>query len=181
MSLFSGCATITRGTTEQLTVVSQPAGASVRLSSGLTGVTPATFTVPRKGDLMVTITKEGYEPTTVTVSTHLAGAGTAGFVGNALIGGIIGGGIDVATGATLSHQPNPVSVVLAAARKEEPLKPVSPPPEPAGNSPATPTTAPVAAAARDAAQNKPAATVANDAGASGPSLEIQKKDLAKPL
>jgi hypothetical protein len=109
---FTGCATITRGTTEQLTVVSDPSGASVRLSNGFTGITPATFTLPRKGNVIVTVSKEGYDSIDVPVSASLSGAGTAGFVGNALIGGIIGGGVDIATGATLSHTPNPVSVTL---------------------------------------------------------------------
>lgn len=77
------------------------------------------FKVPRKGDVIVTVTKEGYEPAEVMVRSQLSGAGTAGFLGNALIGGLIGGGVDVATGATLAHTPNPVVVTL---------RPVEPPP-----------------------------------------------------
>lgn len=119
----SGCATVTRGTTEQLMIQSEPSAAQVRLSNGFTGVTPVAFKVPRKGDVIVTVTKEGYEPAEVTVRSQLSGAGTAGFLGNALIGGIIGGGVDVATGATLAHTPNPVVVTL---RPVEPLPPAAP-------------------------------------------------------
>lgn len=129
----SGCATVTRGTTEQITVQSDPSGASVRLSNGFTGITPATFTVPRKGDLMVTVSKDGYETSDVALPSQLAGAGTAGFLGNALIGGIIGGGVDMATGATLSHVPNPlkVSLVKKSEAAATPPLPASPPPAPA--------------------------------------------------
>ena len=41
-----------------------------------------------------------------------AGAGTAGFVGNALLGGPIGAGWDVASGAMTNLTPNPLNVVL---------------------------------------------------------------------
>ena len=113
-AFLSGCATVTRGTKEELTVQSTPSGAHVRLSTGQTGVTPATFTIPRKGDLSVTVSMDGYETQEVFLSSKLSGAGTAGFLGNALIGGVIGGGIDVISGATLSHTPNPVIVSLVA-------------------------------------------------------------------
>ncbi len=155
-AFFSGCATVTRGTTEQITINSEPTGATVRLSNGFTGITPAVFTVPRKGDIIATISKEGYETTTVTLTPHVAGAGTAGFVGNALIGGIIGGGVDIATGATLSHTPNPALVTLSVARVPEKMQ-TAPLPEPASATPPAPTVAPkveAVAVAADASVKK---------------------------
>lgn len=110
--LASGCATITRGTDESVRFESEPPGARVRLSNGFSGVTPVDFTLNRKQEVAATFSLEGYSSQTVEVDTVVAGAGAAGFVGNALIGGIIGGGIDIATGATLTHKPNPVHVVL---------------------------------------------------------------------
>jgi hypothetical protein len=62
---MTGCATVTRGTTETQLVQSEPSGASVRLSNGFTGVTPTAFTVSRKGDIVVSIIKDGYEPVEV--------------------------------------------------------------------------------------------------------------------
>ena len=56
------------------------------------------------------------------VGTKVAGEGVAGFAGNVLIGGVVGMAADAATGATLEHYPNPVSVTL------EPLRPAAPPP-----------------------------------------------------
>lgn len=111
---MSGCATITRGTTEELTVQSTPSGANVRLDTGQTGITPATFTVPRKRDVIVTVSKPGYQTVTQTVTTKIAGRGAAGVAGNVLIGGIIGIGVDAISGASLNHTPNPVIVNLVA-------------------------------------------------------------------
>ncbi len=114
---ITGCATVTRGTTETLLVQSEPSGASVRLSSGFTGVTPTAFTVSRKGDIVVSIIKDGYEPVEVVARSQIAGKGAAGFAGNVLIGGVIGMGVDAATGASLSHFPNPVKVTLVPIAK----------------------------------------------------------------
>jgi hypothetical protein len=46
------------------------------------------------------------------VQTRVAGAGAACFAGNVLIGGVVGMGVDAATGSTLEHYPNPVTVSL---------------------------------------------------------------------
>ncbi|MDB5650335.1 MAG: translation initiation factor 2 [Hyphomicrobiales bacterium] len=109
----SGCATITRGTTDQITINSEPAGALATTSSGLTcPSTPCTLEVSRKSEFVVSYSKEGYLPQQVPVGTKMAGAGAAGLAGNVLFGGIIGVGVDASTGATLEHFPNPVFVTL---------------------------------------------------------------------
>lgn len=110
--LATGCASITRGTKDELQVVSDPPGAQVTLSNGQTGKTPVTFTLPRKKGVVVEVSKPGYEPQTVIVSSKFAGAGGAALAGNVLVGGLIGAGIDGLSGATLSLKPNPVSVAL---------------------------------------------------------------------
>lgn len=109
---LSGCATITRGTTDQIQVVSEPAGADVRSSMGPTCVTPCTMQVSRKDEFTLTVSKPGYSEESVAVKTQIAGSGAAGFAGNVLIGGVIGMGADAYTGATLEHVPNPVNVTL---------------------------------------------------------------------
>lgn len=110
--VVSGCATITRGTTESLSIQSEPAGARVELSSGQTGVTPCSFELKRKNDLKVFLHKDGFDDVTVDVESKVAGAGATGMAGNVLIGGIIGVGVDAASGATKSLRPNPVHVHL---------------------------------------------------------------------
>lgn len=106
------CATITRGTTEQLQIMSEPAGAEARTSMGHTCLTPCTIQVARKDELTVTISKVGYEPASVPIATKVAGSGAAGFAGNILLGGVIGMAADASTGAALEHYPNPVMVQL---------------------------------------------------------------------
>jgi hypothetical protein len=112
VAALSACATVTRGTTNQLQILSEPSGASVRTSLNQTCTTPCTLTVGRKDEFSVIISLAGYGSQTVDVKTRVAGAGAAGFVGNVLVGGVIGMGADAATGATLEHFPNPVQVRL---------------------------------------------------------------------
>lgn len=109
---LGACATVTRGTTEQITFDSTPA-AQMRTSTGLTcPTTPCTLEVSRKSEFIATFSKPGYESQDVMVQTRVAGAGAAGFAGNVLIGGVVGMGVDAATGSTLEHYPNPVTVSL---------------------------------------------------------------------
>jgi len=129
---LAGCATITRGTTNQVQIQSDPPGALARTSTGFSCTTPCTITVSRKDEFSVVFSKPGYRDETVDVKTQVAGAGAAGFAGNILFGGIIGMGADAATGATLEHVPNPVGVTLvpasrAPAAKPRPARPEGPP------------------------------------------------------
>lgn len=112
-----GCATITRGSSEAFVVESTPTGADVRLSSGEICKTPCTLKKKRKDNFVVFINRDGYEPVEVSIISETAGAGAAGMAGNVLVGGIIGLGVDAATGATKKLTPNPVRVTL------NPLKP----------------------------------------------------------
>ena len=59
------------------------------------------------------------------VGTRLASAGAVGFAGNVLVGGIVGMGVDAASGATLEHHPNPVVAVLqpVAPARQQPQQP----------------------------------------------------------
>lgn len=140
--LLSGCATITRGTHEALVIETEPSGAQVRLSNGQTGTTPTSFKIKRKGGVVVTVSKDGYEPATVNVTTQVAGAGAAGMAGNVLLGGVIGAGVDAFSGGMLEHKPNPVKVKLVALK---PTAAPAPAPTPAAES-TTPPAVPAAAA-----------------------------------
>lgn len=108
----NGCASITRGTKDVLIIQSEPVGASVKLSNGMSGKTPASFKLSRKDNLIVTIEKDGYETVTVQVTPQIVGAGGAGMAGNLFVGGIIGALVDVGTGAMMDLKPNPISVKL---------------------------------------------------------------------
>ena len=67
-SLCANCATVTRGTTEQIQIVSEPPGAEARTSMGFVCVTPCTLQVGRKDEFNVTVSKPGYEPVQVPVT-----------------------------------------------------------------------------------------------------------------
>lgn len=107
-----GCATITRGSSEALVIETTPIGAEVRLSSGEVCKTPCTLKKKRKENFVVFINRDGFEPVEVNVISETAGAGAAGMAGNVLVGGIIGLGVDAATGATKKLTPNPIRVTL---------------------------------------------------------------------
>lgn len=142
---MGGCATVTRGTTNKITVVSKPSGARAQTSMGyFCPATPCTFDVSRKAEFITTFTLDGYEPQEVPVHTKLADGGVAGFAGNVLVGGLVGMGVDASTGATLEHYPNPVFAELVplapkggkskksfkpAVRKPEPVESASDAPE----------------------------------------------------
>lgn len=131
--LVTGCASITRGTTSQVQIQSQPAGAEVRTSMGHTCVTPCSLQFSRKDEFTVTVSKAGFHSVEIPVKTQVAGAGAAGFVGNVMLGGVVGMAADAATGATLEHFPNPVIATLEPVKRGEAtrtIRIVPPPPAP---------------------------------------------------
>ena len=117
--LFTSCATITRGSHDKLTVLSEPSGANVVLSSGEKGVTPTKFVKSRRDNFRVTVSKAGYVPQTVNVESKVSATGGTAMAGNVgfIVGGPIGLGVDSVSGAYNSLYPNPVSVHLVPRRK----------------------------------------------------------------
>ncbi len=110
----SGCATITRGTSEALVVESEPSGAVVTTSTGLRcDSTPCTFPkVKRDSEFEVTVAKDGYKTTTHRITHQTSGSGGAGMAGNVILGGLIGAVVDANNGATQELVPNPLRVTL---------------------------------------------------------------------
>jgi hypothetical protein len=118
-----GCASATRGWTEQISIASTPSGAraTVTGSENHTCTTPCAVQVNRSSDLQVRLEMDGFEPEVVVLTKEIATSGAAGFAGNILLGGIIGMGVDAASGAALDHTPNPVIVTLRPLRPAAPL------------------------------------------------------------
>lgn len=111
--MVSGCATITRGTKDVLKIETEPAGAQVKTSNGFyCDKTPCTLKMSRKSKFIVNVTKAGCKPVAVDVGHKTAGKGVAGVAGNLLLGGVVGMGVDMATGASQNLHPNPVIVKL---------------------------------------------------------------------
>jgi len=120
---FTSCATITRGVHEKLSVMSDPPGADVKLSTGEHGITPAKFVKLRRTEpFTVTVSKSGYTPQIVRVESKFGGTGGTAMAGNVLLGGAIGLGVDAGTGAYNSLYPNPVSVHLVPTSKSKTSK-----------------------------------------------------------
>jgi hypothetical protein len=120
-----GCASVTRGTTENISIASTPAGATAEVTGldiPMACVTPCVVQAKRNADIIVTINKEGFEPQTIPLTKEVPGTGAAGFAGNILAGGLVGMGVDAVTGAAQDHKPNPVIVTL---------QPIAPAPRPA--------------------------------------------------
>jgi len=113
----SGCATVTRGKNDVLVVNSEPQGAQVQLSNGMSCTsTPCTFKLPRKSTLGVTISKDKCKTVQTNVMHRTASAGAAGVAGNVILGGFIGLGVDAVTGASQELIPNPLNVTLECRR-----------------------------------------------------------------
>jgi hypothetical protein len=135
----SGCASIVEGTTQSIAITTTPQpGAKCTLtnSEGIWYVTtPGNAQVHKtKHDLDIACTLAGFKDAHSTVTPHFNGA----TVGNVIAGGIIGIGIDAATGANFNY-PTEANVAM----DPENAAPVTPP----ANAPAPSTvTAPQAAA-----------------------------------
>lgn len=107
---LSGCATITRGTTNDVSFNSAPMGAIVTTSVGQTCMTPCMMEIPRDQSFTAIFNLEGFDQQFVQVNTRVATAGAVGMAGNVVLGGIIGAAVDASTGAMNEHYPNPVFV-----------------------------------------------------------------------
>jgi len=109
----TGCGT----TKETLFINSDPTGARVTLSNGMTGSTPCSFLVPLREKTLVTIEKDGYQAAEVSVAKKVSKKMVAGRAVAAVLAAPIvavggsGGGSDV-IGPVSKLEPNPVSVKL---------------------------------------------------------------------
>lgn len=103
---LGGCATVMNGTSQPVEFQSDPTDARVELISGLGCQTPCRYELKRGNDNRASFTREGYQPVSVYIQSR-TGAGT---FGNVLAGGIIGGVVDGANGASNHLYPDPVYV-----------------------------------------------------------------------
>jgi hypothetical protein len=120
---LGGCATIVRGTTQTIAVNTPGVpGATCTLSSSSVGsmtlTTPANVSVAKGQDsIAVRCEKECYQAGTAIIPSNIEGM-TAG---NLLFGGVIGIGVDAATGAMNKYPPQ-TDVVMVAMQGCKPSK-----------------------------------------------------------
>ena len=110
--LLTGCATIVKGTTQDIAVASDPAEADVIADGQQMGQTPIDLKLQRKRDHLITISKTGFQSKSIAVTKSIGGA----VFGNIIAGGLIGWGVDATSGAQYNLSPESISVKL------EPLK-----------------------------------------------------------
>ena len=113
LGLLSGCASIVSGQNQSLSVNTPgctPANCQLTNTKGSWFVTTPGSVVVRRayGNLTVACTKDGYLPATSTVASSTK----AMAFGNILLGGVIGAGVDIGTGAAYDY-PEVISVALA--------------------------------------------------------------------
>ncbi|WP_425408367.1 hypothetical protein [Hyphococcus sp.] len=116
----SACATVVRGTKDTAKFESAPEGAMVTTESQsedmlgpFTCVAPCELELKRNRTWKVDFELEGYKPVSALLKPVVTGGGVAAGVGNALLGGIVGVGIDAGTGANMDLRPNPMVAQLA--------------------------------------------------------------------
>jgi hypothetical protein len=137
--LVPGCASVVEGTTQTIAVTTPPAEGARCILTSSEGVyyvtTPGNAAVHKtKHDLDVICKKDGYQDSTGKIQSHFNGATIA----NVLAGGIIGVGVDAATGANYNYpeqaafpmvtadQPAPAPVIVTKDPADKPApKPTS--------------------------------------------------------
>jgi hypothetical protein len=123
---LSGCASIVKGTSQSIAITTPPTtGANCILSSGQgnwTVTSPGAVTVEKsKEDIQVRCDKPGWQQGVATIPSNFEGW----TLGNILLGGVIGLGVDAATGA-INEYPHAFQVPMTQASAPQPAIPPSP-------------------------------------------------------
>lgn len=128
---LAGCSTIVEGRSQSININTNPAGADCALKRqggviGRVNPTPGAALIEKsKHDISIECSKAGYQTASFNNHSDVAGA----TVGNVLIGGLIGWGIDSATGADNKYDGN-VNITLvpdvAATTPSASLAPTTP-------------------------------------------------------
>jgi len=92
----SGCATVVTGKHQKVPVSSIPSEAEVKADNGVTITTPGSFKLLRDEDHVMVAEYPGCEPQQIELKHKLQGW----FWGNILAGGVIGGIVDISSGAS---------------------------------------------------------------------------------
>jgi hypothetical protein len=121
---LSGCGTIIEGTSQDIAVSTTPDGAHcdmTRKDEHVASIqrTPDKVHIKKtKNDILLVCTKDGYQNS----SEYLHSGMAAGTFGNIIAGGVIGWGIDSATGAD-NEYPESVNVNLVPVGGSAPVQP----------------------------------------------------------
>ncbi len=104
LMIGSGCATVVSGRDQAVSVRSTPEGVTVTAEDGTSVVAPGKLKLARRNNHTLTATFGDCEPQKREIKKELGGA----VFGNILLGGVIGAGVDVASGAANKLVPSEV-------------------------------------------------------------------------
>ena len=128
VALCSGCASIVNGQNQSVSVNTpgcEPAACTLTNEKGTWFVnTPGSVVVRRAyGAMAVSCVKEGFAPGTATIASATKGMA----FGNILLGGVIGAGVDIGTGAAYDYpELITVSMTCGTAKSAGTTAPVAP-------------------------------------------------------
>lgn len=91
---FTSCATLFKGSTDDVSFSSDPTGAKVYVNGNLLGTTPVQLELKSKNTYTIEFRKEGYDTRTVLLNNSVGG----GWVVLDILGGLLPVVIDAATG-----------------------------------------------------------------------------------
>lgn len=107
--LMSSCATIISGSKQNVAFSSNPSAATIFIDEVEVGKTPFEIKLARKSEHSVMIKLEGYQ----TYQTNLTKRFNGWYVGNILIGGLIGLIVDPITGAMYNLTPKQINAEMS--------------------------------------------------------------------
>src|SRR5579884_1609629 len=111
LCLLTGCATIISGTSQEVSFVSNPEGATVAVSRRVLGKAPLTTRIDRKQGQTLVFEREGYKPLTMRLDTTI----NPWFWGNIVFGGLIGSTTDGISGGVYMYSPAQYMITLEPA------------------------------------------------------------------
>jgi hypothetical protein len=127
--LLAGCSSIIEGTSQQISINTNPSGASCNLmrkgeSIGVLASTPGSVKIQKtKDDITVLCDKPGFSQ-----ASYLNHSGAAGATfGNIVLGGGVGWAVDSATGADNKYDPVVNLTLTPAPTGSAPVAPALPP------------------------------------------------------
>lgn len=106
--LSSSCATLFKGTSQEVNFNSDPQKAEVWVNGTKMGVTPLALKLESKKTYTIEFKKEGYETKSYNITNHIG----AGWIILDVLAGLVGVIVDAATGAWYSLDQKNVNAIL---------------------------------------------------------------------
>lgn len=108
--LFAGCATIFKGSADNVGLSSNPAGAEVYVNGELMGTTPVKLKLKSEKTYNIEFKKKGYKTVTYNLTNHVG----AGWIVLDVLGGLVPIIVDAATGSWYKLDQDHFNAVMEA-------------------------------------------------------------------